>query len=97
MGRFINLFSIIKNDKPSARIPNNSIYCPRCKKELIVYFYKNKIYKVCPIYEICRYYYITEKPIADEYNIEFNCNRINSPTVNKIARDLINKFDIYKK
>ena len=57
----MDLFNIIKNDHPSARIPYKSKYCPRCKNELINHVYKNKIYMVCPNYEKCNYYYINVK------------------------------------
>jgi len=59
----MNLFDVIKNDKPSARIPYDCIYCPRCKKELINYYYDNRLYKVCPAYDICNYYYIKNSKI----------------------------------
>jgi len=61
----MRLFNIIKNDKPSARIPYESIYCPHCKKELNNYSYNNKIYMVCSTYEKCNYYYILQNPILN--------------------------------
>jgi len=35
---------------------------------------------------------LKEIPVTDEYEIEFSCNRINSPTVDKIVKEV---FSIY--
>jgi len=40
---------------------------------------------------------LKENPINDEYDIEFSVKRIQSPTVDKIVKDVIDKYGRYTK